>query len=431
MTEFFNINVLSVMGITDIDDKIINRARGSSRFSDWRELSRFYEQEFHKEMKMLNINPPYLHCRVTDYVPEIIDFIKMIMSKDMAYVSNGSVYFKTLDHRIYDKFGKLDNAARVKTDGSEAEKGSILDFALWKARKLDDEPSWESPWGQGRPGWHIECSTMASLTLGNSIDIHSGGLDLMFPHHENEEAQSCCHHEKDQWINYWLHSGLLHLNDIKMSKSLNNTITIKELLEQYTANQFRLLCLHTHYRSPIEFSHESMQKAISLLKKFEYFQSDCKNYLAGKFQCGMIDEGVIYDKLVKARKNIHEALANDFGTPRVIEELSELVGTVHKMLDPQVNETASAAARSADCVAAVSEYVFKVLKALGIGNNHEANEDDGKINQVVDTLVDFRDLVRNKSLDNLKQGGGDKKLLTACDDVRKNLAACGIKIKAR
>ncbi|KAF7998247.1 hypothetical protein HCN44_009645 [Aphidius gifuensis] len=432
LSEHFNINVICVMSITDIDDKIINRSSGSSQFSDWKELSKYYENEFNNDMKLLNIQSPYLNCRVTDYIPQIIDFINVLLEKNMAYVVNGSVYFKTLDCNLYDKFGKLDKKAINMDNPSErGEKKSSLDFALWKASKTIDEPSWKSPWGNGRPGWHIECSAMASFTLGSNIDIHSGGIDLMFPHHENEEAQSCCYHSTGQWINNWLHSGLLHLDDTKMSKSLNNTVTIRNMLDKYTPNQFRLLCLYTHYRSTIEFNEKTMDKAVALMKKFEYFYGDCKNYISGKLQANNIDEALIYDRLINAQVNIKNYLANDFGTPQVIEELSELVTVVNKMIvpsDPDSNNTTTGA-RSADCIAAVSQYVDKVLKSFGIVNSQEvilANDD--KINQIVDTLVNFRSTIRNKALKDFKDQQ-QKELLTICDDARKNLSDCGIKIK--
>ncbi|XP_063981886.1 probable cysteine--tRNA ligase, mitochondrial [Diachasmimorpha longicaudata] len=423
LSNFFSISVLPVMGITDIDDKIIQRSQGSSKFTSWRHLSNHYEQEFLSEMHQLNVLPPYLHCRVTDYIPEIINFISILMSKGFAYKStDNSIYFNTSNYPAY---GKLRRPDENMTSPS---KFSPWDFALWKSAK-PNEPFWDSPWGPGRPGWHIECSAMASITLGNNIDIHSGGLDLMFPHHENEEAQSCCHHETGQWVNYWLHSGLLHLEDTKMSKSLQNTITIKELLEKFTADQFRLLCLCTHYRSTIEFSQETMSKAVTFLKKFQYFQSDCRNYVAGRFPAATVDTSTIYGKLRQVEKNILEALKNDFGTPQVMDELNELVGVVNKGLNNRIQGSECTEVREAPCIATAGIYVERVLKDLGICMGEEslqAGGSDGKFRRVVDDLVKFRTIVRNRALAmNVK----DKELLGACDDVRNNLANSGIKVK--
>ncbi|XP_015125022.1 probable cysteine--tRNA ligase, mitochondrial isoform X2 [Diachasma alloeum] len=423
LSSFFLISVLPVMGITDIDDKIILHSQGSSKFSSWRHLSKHYEQEFFSEMRQLNILPSYVYCRVTDYIPEIINFISTLITKDFAYKStDNSIYFNASKYPAYGKLRKPDE------NMTSSLKLSPWDFALWKAAK-PNEPFWDSPWGPGRPGWHIECSTMASVTLGNNIDIHSGGLDLIFPHHENEEAQSCCHHETGQWVNYWLHSGLLHLEDTKMSKSLQNTITIKELLEKFTANQFRLLCLCTHYRSTIEFSQETMSKAVALLKKFEYFQSDCRNYVAGRFPVANVDSSTIYGKLRQVQENILEALRNDFGTPQVVDELSELVRVVNKGLNSPIQGSECFEVRDAPCIAAAAIYVERVLRDLGICMGEEslqAGESDGKFRNVVDDFVKFRTIVRNKALEMRVK---DKELLGACDDVRKSLANCGVKVK--
>lgn len=423
LTNFFSISVLPIMGITDIDDKIILRSQGSSTFSSWRHLSKHYEHEFLSEMHQLNIQAPYLFCRVTDYIPEIINFISTLVTKDFAYKSSdNSIYFDTSKYPAYGKLRKPDE------NPTPSYKRSHWDFALWKAAK-PNEPFWDSSWGPGRPGWHIECSAMASITLGNNIDLHSGGLDLIFPHHENEEAQSCCHHDTQQWVNYWLHSGLLHLGDTKMSKSLQNTITIKELLEKFTANQFRLLCLCTHYRSTIEFSQEAMEKAVALLKKFEYFQSDCRNYVAGRFPPAKVDSSSIYSKMSEVQENIQQALRNDFGTPKVVSELDELVGVVNKSLSSRIEGGECSEVRDAVCISAVAIYVERVLSDLGVGEcekGAQAGKNEGKVHDLIDDIVKFRTIVRKKALEASVK---DKELLEACDDVRKNLANCGVKIK--
>ncbi|KAK0081919.1 hypothetical protein PV326_007440 [Microctonus aethiopoides] len=422
LEKFFNINVVSVMGITDIDDKIIMRSQGSSKFSDWSQLAKFYEQEFYGQMQQLNVLPPYLYGRVSDYIPQMIQFIDKIMSKNFAYIGkDGSVYFDKVNYGKFEKLCKYE----IHKDEAHPVKQAICDFALWKAAK-PDEPSWESPWGPGRPGWHIECSTIGSFTLGDNIDIHSGGIDLVFPHHENEDAQSCCHHDTDQWVNYWLHSGLLHLRDIKMSKSLQNTISITELLEKYTANQFRMMCLLYNYRTAIEFTHEAMQKAVTILKKFEYFHSDCQNYMAGKLVSKNLDESVIYSKLSEAKKNIHEALANDFSTPVVISELIDLAATVTKMLDSSQKSTIDSGARNIHCISAVSIYISNTLRNLGISHSKEVENKNNKFTEVIDTFVNFRTTVRNKALSGSVK---DKETLILCDDVRKKMSVCGVKIK--
>nr|CAD7412776.1 unnamed protein product [Timema poppensis] len=242
----FDINVVMVMGITDIDDKIIHRA--AELGEDINTLTRRFEAEFHEDMAKLNIKPATIITRVTDFVPRIISFVQEIVDKGNGYVTaDGSVYFDTSQ---FDRYGKLFPVSMNEEPAQPAvDKKSPLDFALWKGAK-PNEPSWLSPWGPGRPGWHIECSTMASAMFGRTMDLHSGGVDLLFPHHENEEAQSCVHHGVSQWVNYWLHSGHLHLKgDTKMSKSLKNTISIRDFLTKFTANEFRVFCLLSRYRN--------------------------------------------------------------------------------------------------------------------------------------------------------------------------------------
>ncbi|XP_034943962.1 probable cysteine--tRNA ligase, mitochondrial isoform X2 [Chelonus insularis] len=419
--EFFDINVIAVMGITDIDDKIIRRSQGSTQFSDWKQLAKFYEQQFYEHISSLNIMPPYLYCKVSDYIPQIIQFIDKIMSNNSAYLaSDGSVYFDT------QKYGKYGKFSRSEAEERHAIKKSSLDFALWKASKKG-EPSWDSPWGPGRPGWHIECSTMGSFTLGDNIDIHSGGFDLIFPHHENEEAQSCCYHQTDQWVNYWIHSGLLHLEDVKMSKSLQNTISIPELLEKYTANEFRLMCLTTNYRNDIDFCHEIMQKSVTLMNKINHFYSNCKNYATGKLPVGVIDENIIYEELNKAKERIYSALCDDFATPKVIAQLSDLIDAVNKTVNDSQSSGKKLFANNIVCINAVAIYVSKILSALGITKLTQKAGNEQKFSGLVDDFVAFRGTVRQIALSGREITKGE--LLKACDDSRKSLAANGIQLK--
>ncbi|XP_020283326.1 probable cysteine--tRNA ligase, mitochondrial isoform X2 [Pseudomyrmex gracilis] len=326
LSDYFNIDVLMVMGITDIDDKIIKRAAESGK--DFRDLSRHFEAEFFTDMSNLNVREPFLYCRVTDYVPQIIQFIEKLVANGYGYVTKtGSVYF---DISKYDKYGKL-TVPIEDTASSHAEKRSPLDFALWKTAK-DNEPSWKCPWGCGRPGWHIECSAIASTIFGNSVDIHSGGMDLAFPHHENEEAQSCCYHNIDQWVNYWFHCGFLTLRDIKMSKSLKNTISIQDYLEKYSANHLRMLCLLSHYRNGIEFSEKVMQNAVAVINKFDNFLSDCDNFIAGRFKGAKIDENILLATLHDTRNEVSLALADDFDTSKAMHAIINLIGVGNKML---------------------------------------------------------------------------------------------------
>jgi cysteinyl-tRNA synthetase len=277
MTSFFGYDVHLCMNITDVDDKIIMRAAEAGvPFST---LAREHEASFLADMDALGVAPPDVLTRVSEYVPEVVDFIGGIIARGFAYASHGSVYFDTAAYRADARhvYGKLvpenvgNAAATAEGEGALAgaggDKRAPCDFALWKASK-PGEPAWPSPWGEGRPGWHIECSAMCRDALGGwaggRIDIHSGGVDLRFPHHENEIAQSeacldACHAGGAQWVNYFLHSGHLNIEGLKMSKSLKNFIKIGDALARYGARALRLLFLLARYNAPRAYSERAME----------------------------------------------------------------------------------------------------------------------------------------------------------------------------
>src|SRR4030042_60740 len=257
--EFRGYKVKHVQNFTDIDDKIINRANQLGISST--ELAEKYIEEYFKDMDALNIKRATVYPKATEEVPKIIEVIQGLIDKGFAYDSGGSVYFRV---RNFPGYGKL---SRQETDdmisrgsAEEGDKESPLDFALWKAAK-PGEPSWQSPWGQGRPGWHIECSAMALKYLGKSLDIHGGGQDLIFPHHENEITQSESFTGIAPFARYWLHNGLLQFGEDKMSKSLGNLITVKQALERYSPDAIRLFVLGSHYRSPLTYSEDTLKAA--------------------------------------------------------------------------------------------------------------------------------------------------------------------------
>ncbi|KAK2582631.1 hypothetical protein KPH14_004913 [Odynerus spinipes] len=420
LSDYFNIHTLVIMGITDIDDKIIRRSIKEGK--DYRELSRFYEKEFFDDMRKLNVKAPYLSCRVTEYIPQIIKFISDILAKGGAYVaSNGSVYFDIMSYNSYNKYGKLSTPFADST--THPNKRTSLDFALWKAAK-DNEPYWESPWGRGRPGWHIECSAMASAIFGKTIDIHSGGIDLIFPHHENEEAQSCCYHTVEQWVNYWLHSGHLCLNDIKMSKSLQNTISIQQFLKKHTANHMRMLCLLSNYRNNIIYSDEVIDHAVNITNKIENFINECNNYVTGKLNSGNIDEAALIHNLHETKQIVHMALTNDFNTAQALHAIIKLVNIGNKMLfeNHSIHNDKGTAA-----IAAVSVYISNILSCFGISQSTSTMQNQN-IKDIIEHFVEFRSAVRNRALE---QKPRDEVLLLACDTVRKNLHTCGIVVKDR
>jgi len=257
--EFKGYKVKHVQNFTDIDDKIINRANQLGVSSS--ELAEKYIDEYFRDMDALNIERAHIYPKATEEIPKIIEVIQGLIAKGYAYESDGSVYFRV---RSFTGYGKLSHQALddmiSRGSSEEGKKEYPLDFALWKAAK-PGEPFWSCPWGQGRPGWHIECSAMALKYLGKSLDIHGGGQDLIFPHHENEITQSESFTGVVPFARYWLHNGLLQFGEDKMSKSLGNLITVKQALERYSPDAIRLFILGSHYRSPLTYSEETLKAA--------------------------------------------------------------------------------------------------------------------------------------------------------------------------
>jgi cysteinyl-tRNA synthetase len=257
--------VTYVRNFTDVDDKIINRANAVGM--DALQLAEKYIREFHRDMDALNVLRADQEPRVTDHIDDIIDIIKKLVDKKTAYLADGDVFYAV---ETFKEYGKLsgrkmaDMVAGSRVEINES-KRNPFDFVLWKAAK-PGEPSWPSPWGEGRPGWHIECSAMSSRFLGDTFDIHGGGKDLIFPHHENEIAQSEAAHGK-LFARYWMHNGFVNIDNEKMSKSLNNFLMIKDILQSYHPETVRLFLLSSHYRSPIDFSDQNLKESEKALDK--------------------------------------------------------------------------------------------------------------------------------------------------------------------
>ncbi|XP_073846488.1 cysteine--tRNA ligase-like protein, mitochondrial [Musca autumnalis] len=430
----FNLNVVTAMNITDIDDKIIRKSQESGQ--DWRDISRQYEAEFWSDLRKLNVAEPNIKLRVTENIPQIISYIDDIIIKKCAYVGkDSSVYFDVKQFPIY---GKLQNL-NLNDNNSMAEepyqKLSALDFALWKARKTDNEPAWPSPWGLGRPGWHIECSTLANMVFGKSVDIHAGGLDLKFPHHENEEAQSCVFHNTRQWVNYWLHTGYLNIkgHNEKMSKSLKNTISIDEMLQDYTADEFRMACVLSNYRNSMEYSSEMMDTAKNTLNKFHSFKTDCHAYLSGKKVGSNVNSSTILQNLNYCKSNIESCIRDDFDTARSIGILLDQISSISRCINtnPQggVDDTGLIAASCLDAVAAVNNYVDSVLQSFGFAetttSNRALNADSHlDFNGLLDDILSTRKLIRDRAV-----SSKNKLLFEVCDELRNCLRQHGIEIK--
>ena len=262
--EYKGKNVKFVQNFTDVDDKIINKSLEEGVSA--REISEKYIGEYFRDAEALNLKKATVHPKVTENMDEIIAFVKALVEKGYAYEADGDVYYRT---RRFGGYGRLsgqnieDLEAGARISVGE-KKEDPLDFALWKARKIDGEPAWESPWGFGRPGWHIECSAMSNKYLGETIDIHGGGQDLAFPHHENEIAQTEAYTGK-KFSNYWMHNAYITIDNEKMSKSKGNFFTVRDILKRYTGEEIRYFLLSGHYRSPINFSEELMTQSRNAL----------------------------------------------------------------------------------------------------------------------------------------------------------------------
>ena len=264
--QYLDYEVRFVRNFTDIDDKIINRANEEG--VDWKEVNRKYIEAFYEDMGKLNIATPTEEPKATDHIAEMLDMIQSLVDQNKAYESAGDVYysvksFKGYGHLSGKNIDDLQSGARVEVNET---KRNPLDFALWKQSK-PGEPYWESPWGPGRPGWHIECSAMSKKFLGDTFDIHGGGKDLIFPHHENEIAQSCGCTGKPP-VRYWVHNGFVNIDKEKMSKSLGNFFTIREVYKKYHPEVLRLFLISSHYRSPIDFSEKNLEDATKVLSRF-------------------------------------------------------------------------------------------------------------------------------------------------------------------
>lgn len=253
-------DVKFVQNFTDIDDKIINKSLEEN--IDISKLTEKYIEAFLNDISQLNVLNDVIRPKVSDNILEIIDMIQNLINKGYAYELNGNVFFRVKKYLEYGKISNqnIDNLEHGIRIESDEKKESPLDFVLWKKRK-EHEPYWESPFSKGRPGWHIECSALIKKYLGDKIDIHGGGIDLIFPHHENENAQSVCSCNNDNLANFWLHNGHLEINGEKMSKSLNNFMLLRDILKEYDGNIIRFFMLSTHYRKPIDFSKEGLDSS--------------------------------------------------------------------------------------------------------------------------------------------------------------------------
>ena len=321
-----------VQNFTDVDDKIINKSMEEGTSAS--EVSEKYIKYFFEDISKLNILDSVKRPKVTENMAEIIEIIQKLIDNGFAYEKDGDVYFEVKKYKDYGKLSnqkieELELGARI--DVSEIKKNPV-DFALWKKKK-DGEPFWESPWGQGRPGWHIECSAMAKKYLGDTFDIHGGGQDLVFPHHENEIAQSKCAYHGN-FANYWLHNGFIQINGDKMSKSLGNFFLLREILEKFSGNVVRLFILSTHYRKPINFSFENMEdtkKALqNIVKSMNKFENIVEKYKNEKIE--NVKNSEFSQKIEEFDKKFEEAMNEDMNTPQALATIFDQIRETNKFI---------------------------------------------------------------------------------------------------
>ena len=417
---FCGYRVKYVQNVTDIDDKIIKRANESGTSTS--ELAEHFSQRYFEDMASLNVTPADIYPRATQEIPKIIEVIASLTEKGFAYPAAGSVYFRVrrdtdygkLSHRTVDD---MRSGARVEAD---EDKEDPLDFVLWKGAK-PGEPSWESPWGPGRPGWHIECSAMSLKYLGETIDIHGGGEDLIFPHHENEIAQSESFSGVKPFVRYWLHNGHLRLGEEKMSKSLGNLISIRDMVSRYGADAMRVFVLSSHYRSPLTYSEEILEasaRGMERLLQAAATPGDPANTAAAL-------ETDTY------RQAFIEAMDDDFNTPQALAVLFNLARDINRA---ETEGNATSAAR-------------QLLRELGgniLGLSFQTKTtalDDAGINKLAKSIgeaigVDTREIPHDAAaaiewLIQLRQQLREQKRYREADTVRQNLAAGGITLEDR
>ena len=397
-------NVKYVQNFTDVDDKIINRAKeeGISAL----EVSEKYIKEYFDDADALLVARADVHPKVSEHIAEIINFVQTLIDKGYAYEADGDVYFSTRKFTTYGKLSKqniddLEAGARIAIGEVKLDP---LDFALWKAQKTDDEIAWDSPWGKGRPGWHIECSAMAKKHLGETIDIHAGGEDLQFPHHENEIAQSECCNDKT-FARYWMHNGFITIDKEKMSKSKGNFFTVRDIRKKYTGVEIRFFLLSGHYRGPIDFSEDHMEQARAGLERITNCRDDLL-FTGGNGADGEMtqEEADVVKKFDDYRQAFITAMDDDLNTADGITAIFELVTEINTAIRGGASK-------------AFAEAALGALKELADVISILPDKEDEGVSEEVEALIAERQAARAE------------KNFARADEIRDQLKAMGITLK--
>lgn len=419
-------DVTYIQNFTDVDDKIIKRANEEG--ISVKEVTEKYIKGFFEDIESLNISDDIVRPKVTENMPEIIEIIKKLIDEGFAYEKDGNVFFEV---KKFEEYGSLSNQKideleiGTRVDIME-EKNNPLDFALWK-RKKEGEPYWDSPWGQGRPGWHIECSAMAKKYLGDTFDIHGGGQDLVFPHHENEIAQSRCAYHGN-FANYWLHNGFIQVNGDKMSKSLGNFFLLREILGKFPGNVIRLFILGTHYRKPINFSMDNMEDSRKTLKNIITSMNNFSEII-GKFSDKGSHEGEVSDntgnnsinefkeKVNELDKKFMEAMDEDMNTPQALAVIFDQIKETKKFsVNVSSGEEAGALNYSYNSLGKKLEEVLGIELVLEEENKNFKNND-----KLTGNLIEL--------LIKLRADARKEKNFKLSDEIRDNLKELGIEIQ--
>ncbi len=392
--EYRGYEVLHVMNYTDVDDKIIQRAAVEG--VDEMEIAERYIEEFDQHLKDLNILPASNFPRATQEIDHIIQSVQSLVDKSYAYQANGDVFYRVEKFDDYGKLsgrkiGDMEAGSRVDVD---SKKEHPMDFALWKGAK-PNEPSWDSPWGKGRPGWHIECSVMSLTHLGERIDIHGGGNDLVFPHHENEIAQSEAITGK-KFATYWVHNGMMQLSGAKMSKSIGNLVTVEDFLQEHEGNVLRMMVLNSSYRSPITFNEETIDHARKALKRLRSALRPAQS--EGEEYVGSLEKDV-----ERARERFEQAMDDDFNTSEAMAGLFDLVRAINQARNQGAGDSSLAVGQ---------EALQDLTGVLGVKLEREDHK-GGDAEPFIELLVSVRDQLREQELwqlsdtirDHLKERG--------------------------
>ena len=380
--EYRGLKVDFIQNFTDIDDKIIKKANEDG--VDYKDVAQKFINEYQTDANGLNIKKATLHPKATDNIDEMLAIIKQLLEKGFAYrTKNGDVYFRARHFKSYGKLSHqpledLEAGARISVEEIKEEP---MDFALWKAAK-PNEPCWQSPWGKGRPGWHIECSAMANKYLGKTIDIHCGGQDLIFPHHENEIAQSECCNDAP-FANYWMHNGYINIDNKKMSKSLNNFFTVRDVANKYGYEPIRFLMLSAHYRSPINYSKEIIEQCIASLERLYTCRNNLKFILEKSTSHDTLSEMKLKGKLLSYKFKFVEALDDDLNTADALSVLFDLVREINANINMKTNISTSTVQFAIDLFDELADVLGLVY-----------NKKEDSLNDEIEKLIEERQIAR-------------------------------------